>query len=160
MPAADRQDAVPASEPTRLMIAPIGLDKQIRVLPESVCPTIDPPTLSDPYWLECRSQPGTDSPGTTFIAGHAVSGGDGVFNDLEDVAVGESVTVATRTGVLTYRVSSVRAYGRNGEIQSAPELREPIPGRLLLVTCRLDDAGLTDENLVVQADLVASSAGK
>lgn len=155
---ANSHDPVPAGAPTRLAIPSIGVDRIVRTLPESSCPVVNPPTLLDPYWLECRAAPGTDSRGTTFLAGHSVVNGVGVFDNLGDATVGDRIDLWNANGKLTYQVSSVHSFGRHGEVQRAAVMRQNVPGRLLIVTCRLmPDGGLTDDNLVVEAELVASS---
>jgi LPXTG-site transpeptidase (sortase) family protein len=68
------------------------------------------------------------------VIGHAVVGGGGVFKNLQDLKVGDDVTVTTLTGTLTYRVDRTANYSKFGEIQDSPEVMDKVPGRLVLVT--------------------------
>jgi sortase (surface protein transpeptidase) len=73
------------------------------------------------------------------------------------VAVGDDIEVRTPSGTLFYRVNKTAHYGKQGEVQESPEVRERAPGRLVLVTCYLaPDGGVTDENYLVQAQLTAA----
>ncbi len=149
---------VPSAVPTGLSIPSLGLTTAVRELPPSKCPVLNPPTYGEAYWVGCRSKPGTDSDGTTFIIGHAVRGGHGVFGRLQDLAAGADVVVTTSKGSLTYRVEHTVEYAKYGEIQDSPEVMNRVPGRLILVTCLLGkDGSSTDKNFVAQAQLVESA---
>ncbi len=148
--------AVPAAVPTSLAIPALDLTARIRPMDAGDCPVLNPPTVDDAYWVGCRAMPGTDSDGTVIIIGHAVAHGQGVFNELPKLAIGESVQVATANGDLTYRVTRTATYGKHGEIQAAPEMRARVPGRLVLVTCYVIDGQSTEENYVVETKLVAA----
>ncbi len=146
---------VPAAIPTAVSIPAIGLNDALRVIPAGGCPVIDPPTLTDVFWVGCRAKPGTDSDGTTVLTGHAVAGGSGVFNELGDLRNGDAVYITTPRGRLEYRVATQRLYRRNA-IALSSQMTTRMPGHLLLVTCYLDDGRLTGDNLVVEAHLVSA----
>jgi LPXTG-site transpeptidase (sortase) family protein len=149
---------VPQAAPTAISIPALGLTARVRVMSASACPVLDPPTLQDAYWVQCRAKPGTNSDGTVLIIGHAVAGGHGVFNDLPQAAVGDDVQLTTESGRLTYQIDHTANYDKNGSIQRAPEILERVPGRLVLVTCYLQPGDTpTDQNFVVQAELAAAS---
>jgi len=149
---------VPSAIPTGLSIPALGLTAAVQEMKATECPVLNPPTVDEAYWVGCRSMPGTDSDGTVFIIGHAVAGGQGVFKSLQNLAVGDDVTVTTPTGVLTYRVDRTVNYAKFGEIQDSPEVMDKVPGRLVLVTCLLGPGGeSTDKNFVAQAMLIASA---
>lgn len=149
--------AVPAAPPTRIVVPAIGMNRAVRTLPASSCPTIDPPTVDDPYWIECRVMPGTDADDTVILAGHAVAGGPGVFNALGSVRVGDQVVVESASGRPVYVVDSVAAHS-NTSVPEDAGVQSPVPGRLLLVTCSVVDAGVTGDNLIVSAHLIGSEA--
>ena len=135
----------------------IGLVASVGVMDESACPVLDPPTLDDAYWVGCRGMPGTDSDGTVFIIGHSLSGGAAVFNELPTLVAGDDVMVTTAKGTLVYRVQHTATYAKFGEVQTAPEVIDRVPGRLVLVTCmRMPDGGETDDNFVAHAELVGA----
>lgn len=150
--------AVPSALPTGLSIPSLGLTTPVQEMKASECPVLNPPTVDEAYWVGCRAKPGTDSDGTVFIIGHAVAGGQGVFKNLQNLAVDSDVVVTTPTGTLTYRVERTVVYAKFGEIQDSPEVMEKVPGRLVLVTCLLGpDGAATDENFVAQAKLISAS---
>lgn len=150
--------AVPSAQPTGLSIPSLALTTTVQEMKASECPVLNPPTVDEAYWVGCRAKPGTDSDGTVFIIGHAVAGGQGVFKNLQDLAVDSDVIVTTPAGTLTYRVERTVVYAKFGEIQDSPEVMEKVPGRLVLVTCLLGPEGeATDENFVAQAKLVSSA---
>jgi Sortase domain len=155
--AADSIEPVVAAPPERLQVRSLGLTATVETMPQTQCPVLDPPTASAAYWVQCRASAGTDSDGTVFIIGHAIAGGDGVFNRLPEIEVGADVVVGTANGSLTYRVEDTVLYDKYGEAQAAPVLAERVPGRLVLVTCYLQDGiSLTDKNFVAYATLVGA----
>jgi sortase (surface protein transpeptidase) len=148
---------VVSAVPSSMSVPALGLTAPVRTMDESACPVLKPPTLNDAYWVGCRAKPGTDSDGTVFIIGHSRTGGPAVFNGLQGMKVGDAVEVTTPSGSLTYRVQHTTDYAKFGEVQSAPEVLERVPGRLVLVTCLLGPDGTsTDQNFVVQAELSAA----
>jgi sortase (surface protein transpeptidase) len=149
---------VASAVPSSISVPALALTAPVRVFGESACPVLNPPTLGDAYWVECRAEPGTDSDGTVFIIGHSLPGGHAVFNDLQDVVVGDTIEVTTPAGRLTYRVEHTVGYAKFGEIQESPEVLDRVPGRLVLVTCLLGpERARTEQNFVVQAALVAAA---
>lgn len=147
---------VPAAPPQQLDIPALGLSTPVETMATEQCPVLDPPTVSQAYWVQCRAQPGTDTDGTVFVIGHSVGGGQGVFDTLPELTAGSEVTLRTEHGWLVYRVEQTALYEKYGEAQRAPELRARVPGRLVLVTCFLDAAD--DRNFVVYATLVSALA--
>lgn len=148
---------VPSAIPSSMAIPALDLTASVGVMSESDCPVLKPPTMQDAFWVGCRAKPGTDSDGTVFIIGHSWTGGPAVFNGLQAVTVGDAVELTTPSGRLTYRVEHTVNYAKFGEIQVSPEIRERVPGRLVLVTCFLGPNNTTtDQNFVVQAQLVAA----
>jgi LPXTG-site transpeptidase (sortase) family protein len=151
---------VASAVPSSISVPALSLTAPVRVLGESACPVLNPPTLDDAYWVECRARPGTDSDGTVFIIGHSLVTGHAVFNDLQKTAVGDTVEVTTSSGRLTYRVEHTVNYAKFGEIQNSPEVLDRVPGRLVLVTCLLGPGQAeTEQNFAVQAGLVAAAPG-
>lgn len=143
---------VPASRPVRLSIPSIGLDKP--VLDERACDRLNPESLTDVYWLTCRSMPASDAPGPVRFLGHGLADGTGAFNPLMDIELGATITVTTQTGVLNYRVTAIRTYQKGSEIQRDPDMNRKVPGTATLVTCYVDSNGATNANFVVFASLV------
>ncbi|WP_277225072.1 class F sortase, partial [Mycolicibacterium hassiacum] len=148
--------AVAPAAPTALQIPSLPLTARVRTLAADECPRLDPPTVEDAYWVGCRALPGTPTDGTVVVVGHSVAGSRGVFNDLTRMVAGEQIWLTTDAGVLGYRVTRLTRY-RKDEVRWAPELLTRTPGRLLLVTCYTDERGLSDQNLIVEADLFAAA---
>lgn len=152
------QGPVPQAEPTWIAIGPDILGRTllnpdgIRAVDGALIPTDD-----RPVFRVDSNQPGTDSPGTSFIIGHnyASAAGDFVpFSTLERVALGHSVFVGTPNGTLVYAVEQVLRVPKD-QIASRTDLLENVPGRLILETCDTTVEGKdTWDNLVVITQLV------
>ncbi|MFC8936250.1 class F sortase [Rhodococcus sp. NPDC057135] len=148
--------SVVAAPPQRLDIAALGISSTVGVMESGQCPVLNPPTSDRAYWVQCRAQPGSDSDGTVFVIGHAVAGGDAIFNMLPDITVGADIVLATVNGTMVYQVEDTEVYTKHGEAQQSPQLRARVPGRLVVVTCFLDEGRVTDKNFVVYATLTAA----
>ncbi|PVX64796.1 sortase family protein [Rhodococcus globerulus] len=154
-----QSQSVPMAQPTRLSIADLGIDTKVLPMPAGACPVLDPPTLADAYWVGCRSEPGTDSDGTVFVIGHAGAGTAAVFDTLPDIVAGSRVLIETDSGTLEYTVRSTALYEKFGEAQESPELRLRQPGRLVLVTCYLENGTtLSSKNFVAYAEITGALA--
>jgi sortase (surface protein transpeptidase) len=157
--------AVPAAVPTFLQIPSLGLAVPVGQM-QVIDGVIDPPTADIVYWLTNRgSMPGSNSPGTVFIAGHSWSRGWVPFNLLYDptdprrtIRVGAWISLTTQRGHLSYVVQSVQKVPKvtvdEGRVEA---LMRGVPGRLVLMTCAwyrgtIPSAG---ENIVVVAQLSA-----
>ncbi len=156
------QAAVQVAAPTRVEVP--SVDLAVDVLP--VTPTggeLDPPTLTEAYWIETYGTPGTDSDNTVYLAGHSFDRGAAAFNPLFDkdaqvalVQPGAEIVVTTAAGRLTYAVESTERYPK-GSLPDVDEVWNVVPGRLVLITCfQRNDGGASQDNLVVYADLVGT----
>lgn len=154
-----QSQSVPMAQPRQLSIADLGIDVPVLPMPAGACPVLDPPTLADAYWVGCRSEPGTDSDGTVFVIGHAGAGTPAVFDTLPEIVVGSTVLIETDSGTLEYTVRSTALYEKLGEAQESPELRLRQPGRLVLVTCYLENGTtLSSKNFVAYAEITGALA--
>ena len=151
------EDPVPAAAPVALTIPSIGLATEVQTMDAAACPVLNPPTIEIAYWVECRSAPGTDSDGTTFIIGHTMPAGSGVFSNLHSITPGTDVVVETPSGALTYRIERTTHYDKYGEAQRAADMRERIPGRLILVTCAPEADPVVEQNFIAFATLVGAT---
>lgn len=113
------------------------------------------PVDNQPVWWADSELPGTDSPGTTFILGHNYSGGDNVpFAALEKTASGDSIQLGTVNGALRYQVTQVLKTTKSlFSTHQLDELKDPVPGRLVLMTCDTENGHDTYDNFVVVAQL-------
>ena len=149
--------APPPASDVRLRVPSVGLD--LPVLP--LTPrggVIDPPTMAGAYWIEPYGDPvgpGQPADNTLYIAGHSWTRGAAAFNALmagAGVGVGAVVSVDTPAGTVDYTVTGTETYAKH-ELPGAADVWAIVPGRLVLITCFVDDEGrATDANFVVFAD--------
>lgn len=150
-------EAAPQSSSVRLEVPSVGLD--VGVLP--LTPkggVIDPPTMVDSYWVEPYGEPGTAPDNTVYIAGHSWTKGSAAFNALmpgnhgSGVSTGDVVSVHTPVGTVDYTVSRTERYDKD-ELPGATDVWTVMPGRLVLITCFVNDDGrTTDDNFIVFAE--------
>lgn len=116
------------------------------------------PVDDRPVLINDTNQPGTDSPGTTGIVGHnyAKDGEDPPFAALENVRLGDTVLLGMPTGILRYTVDEARRIPKAdlaNPVAALADLRQPVKGRLVLLTCYTDNEKATYDNFVVVAHL-------
>jgi len=105
-------------------------------------------------WWSDGAWPGA-AKGSAVITGHTVHTGGGAFDDLDQLTVGDAVTVTTDRGTIDYVVSSVTIYRKNAlATQAARVFDQNVPGRLVLVTCDDWDGTAYLSNAVVIANPV------
>ncbi|NDK90057.1 class F sortase [Gordonia desulfuricans] len=137
-------------DPVHVGVPAVGIDAAVRPI-IGTSGEVDPPTDDDAWWWTERGRPGSRD--TVFIAGHTLDGGGGVFGRLRGVRPGAQIRVDTTAGSRIYRVDATAVYSKS-ELERYDEVWQSVPGRLILVTCRLDAAGgSTDDNLLVYASL-------
>ena len=141
----------PVGEPTHITVGSVGIDAPVLTLPGGAG-DINPSTNDDAWWWPDRGTPG--SPDTVYLAGHTMDDGSGVFSALHGVTPGETVTLETTAGTRTYRIDATATYSKP-QLDHYDEVWSTVPGRLVLVTCHLDDGHPTEDNLLVYATLVA-----
>ncbi|HEX5365146.1 MAG TPA: class F sortase [Acidimicrobiales bacterium] len=107
------------------------------------------PVPSEVGWYRFGARPG--GPGSTVLAAHiAYDGVDGVFRHLDDLAVGDAVTVTSADGsTRSYRVTAVERHPKAD--LPADVFSRAGPERLVLVTCggEFDDRARRYEDNVV-----------
>jgi len=167
--AAPQPTAVPAlgsDADVRLRVPTVGLDLPVHPL-EPDGQAINPPTMTDAYWIAPYGEPGAGASApdnTVYIAAHSWSRGDAAFDPLLDagfeggaVGPGDLVEVDTPSGTAEYAVTDVRRYGKD-VLPDADEVWEVHPGRLVLITCfQREDGRRSTENLVVVAEQTAAA---
>ncbi|NNH24738.1 class F sortase, partial [Pseudokineococcus marinus] len=159
--------ALDADADVRLRVPSVGIDLPVHPL-EPDGGAINPPTMTDAYWIDPYGRPGAGASApdnTVYIAAHSWSRGEAAFDPLLDpdfqggaVGPGDRVEVETPSGTAEYAVTDVRRYGK-GELPDADEVWAVHPGRLVLITCfQREDGGRSTENLVVTAELAGDAA--
>lgn len=164
--------AVQPAQPNQLVIPTLGINADVGQVATSKVDGkigVAPPEENQPdldrayFWTDKDySHLPSSSSGTVFIVGHTchLVGCKAVFNPLQKVATGATVEVGTPEGVFTYVVTKVAT--RQGTAGTSPLRLDDysnVPGKLVLVTCKLrsDGASQTD-NTVVWAQLEGAIA--
>lgn len=114
------------------------------------------PVDNRPVWRSDSNELGSHSPGTAFIVGHNYVDETGrfvPFSALEQVRVGDTVTVGVPDGELSYAVQQVFKVPKK-ELALRTDLLENVEGRLILATCDTVDGADTTDNLVVITQLI------
>lgn len=125
VPAPPLEVRIPALE-LNAAVVPVALEGSALVPPDDV-------TLVG--WWDGGAMPG-EPRGTVLLTGHTWSQGDGVFDRLGEVEVGDRVRLSTRKGAATYRVVAVTSYSTHQLAEVAPRLfAAQVPSRLVLTTC-------------------------
>ncbi|MEC5201212.1 LPXTG-site transpeptidase (sortase) family protein [Arthrobacter sp. PL16] len=151
-PATDVVQIPVASAPQRITYTSAGIDVAVYRLgidqTAQESQTIVPPFTLDGYWLSPFGVPGSGSENTTYIVGHSWEDQDAPFNRLSSSAEpGDTFTVTTGTGVLTYRVDSVTTYLKSTLKNS--DIWGVDPNRVVLISCYTEDPW--GKNVVVTA---------
>ncbi|MGV9409837.1 class F sortase [Nocardia sp. NPDC003693] len=105
-----------------------------------------------PVWWGESGVPGTDTKETVLVAGHNYSKRVAPFRSLRVVQPGDLVLLSTPNGVLRYTVERTTPLPK-GSLLSQNELRDHVPGRLILANCDVVDGEPTDNNYLVIAQL-------
>lgn len=137
--AATTPEATPApwkpGAPRTLQIPALGVDAPV-VPVKAPGGTLTPPSDAQQLgWWADGARPG-ERRGSVLVAGHTVHNGGGALDDLEQLQVGDPITVTTRADDLPYVVESVRIYGKGKLARKAATIfAQDVPGRLVVVTC-------------------------
>jgi LPXTG-site transpeptidase (sortase) family protein len=98
-------------------------------------------------WWRQGAAPG-DRTGSAILVGHSVSAGVGVFDDVNQLDVGDTINVDE----LTYQVDSVQTLTKDELPSRAEELfDQSVSGRIVVVTCADWDGQTWQSNTIVIA---------
>lgn len=179
-----RHDRVPAARPTAFRISGPAFTTSASVCAMPNVRPLDPP--GDQVHTVCWVRegfgvaPGTDSRGTSYILGHAWSRARLVLNPLSEFATahaqpravleggvatypvpalrGYGIRLTTPHGVLGYRVTRAYLVGKLAAADVPSLMADRTPDRVVLITCAVRDGVDLDQNVVVYASLVSSTA--
>lgn len=150
----DGRSASRGGDPRRMVIPRLGVNAAV------VSKTADGGTFVAPDdaqvlgWWADGARPG-DRRGSALVAGHTLRGDRGALHDLEQLAVGDRISVATGAHVVRYRVRSVVVLTKRQVATRAARLfSQDVPGRLVVVTCEMWNGRRFVGNAVVTADPV------
>lgn len=153
--APDEPATVVAGAPSRVIVPRLGVDAPVVPItaPGGVLtPPGDPATLG---WWSDGAVPGAGR-GSALVTGHTVHTGGGALDDLEELADGDRVEVATPQGALGYVVTRTEVLGKGELAQRAEALfDQSVPGRLVLITCEDWNGSEYLSNVVVTASPMA-----
>lgn len=141
----------PVGTPERITVPAVGVDAAVTPIADTAG-DIDPPSNDDAYWWTQRGKPGTTD--TVYLAGHTLDDGTGVFAPLQRSKPGETITLDTSSGTRTYRIDATASYAKS-DLDRYNEVWASVPGRLILVTCHLDDGRPTEDNFLVYATMIS-----
>ncbi len=137
--------------PRVLQIPALGVDAPvvpIKAPNRTLTPPSDPQQLG---WWADGARPGAGE-GSVLVTGHTVHNGGGALDDLEEVAVGDPISVTTREMDLSYVVTSVRTYSKGRLARAATRVfSQDVPGRLVVITCEDWNGSEYLSNVVVVA---------
>lgn len=138
--------------PVGLRIPALGIDAPVVAIEMPPGGTLVPPP--DPRavgWWSAGARPGGER-GAALLTGHTVHDGEGVFDDLAALDVGDAVEVVTRRQVLRFSVRTVRDLTKSRLAATAGRLfGQTGHPRLVLVTCSAWDGERYRGNTVVVA---------
>ena len=137
--------------PRRLRIPSLGIDAPVVPITANGLRLVPPSDPQSVGWWSEGALPGAKR-GTAILAGHTVSTGGGVFDDLDRMRPGQRVQILSADPRLRLRVTSVTTYHKTALAEHAARIFDQTrPGRVALVTC--DDWTGTDylSNIVVIA---------
>lgn len=113
--------------------------------------------------VAASAYPSYPSNGTTYVYGHACQHHICPFSAIQrkaaggyTVARGDTITIRTPSGVLTYRVTRVGSSSKNHNSLPAWANDSTVPNRVVVVTCEYESGGQSANNIVVVAKLVAA----
>lgn len=156
-PPLDGRDGRPGSTigaPRRIVIPRLGVDAAVVAKAADGGTFVAPDDAQVLGWWADGARPG-DRRGSALVAGHTLHGDRGALHDLETLAVGDRISVATGEGVVRYRVRSVVVLTKRQVAARATRLfSQDVPGRLVVVTCEMWNGRRFVGNAVVTADPV------
>jgi LPXTG-site transpeptidase (sortase) family protein len=133
---AQPREPVPRTgRPRSLDIDALGIRAPVVPVQTSGSRLYPPDDVAKVGWWRDGAMPGAVR-GSAVVTGHTVSDGDGVFDHLARLRIGDRVRLVTDAGVLRYVVHAEASYRRTALARRAPQLfSQSGPGRLVLVTC-------------------------
>jgi LPXTG-site transpeptidase (sortase) family protein len=122
--------------PRRIVIPALGVRAPVTPIDADHGVLTPPDDPTEAGWWRAGARPGAVR-GSAVVTGHTVSTGGGVFDDLEQLRRGDTVTIATTGGDrLSFVVDEVTSYRKQSLPRHAQRLfSQSASGRLVLVTC-------------------------
>jgi LPXTG-site transpeptidase (sortase) family protein len=144
-----------SASPLRVLVPRLGVSARVLAIRARGGALIPPSNPRLVGWWSGGARPGA-AKGSAIITGHTVHTGGGAFDDLDQLAAGDSVKVTTGRGTINYVVTSVTIFRKKTLATRAAQLfDQSVPGRLVLVTCEDWDGTAYLSNAVVVAKPVS-----
>jgi LPXTG-site transpeptidase (sortase) family protein len=147
----DGQRLAAAGWPRRVVVPRLHVDSTVVPISGqsgSLLPPSDPQVLG--WWREGR--PVGAEFGSAVITGHTVHTGGGALDNLDKLAVGDTLRVRTDDGWISYVVQRAKIYSTSELARDAADVfRLGGPGRLVLITCDDWNGTFYESNAVVFA---------
>jgi len=147
----------PRAAPESLQISQLGVDAPVLAMGTGEDGSQEvPTTLTDTSWWRHGGRPG--GPGNTVITGHAahLASQHGVFDDLEQLAVGDTFHITTESGRVRYEVTEKLVVPRTEFADHAAGIyRTTGPSGAVLMTCASWNGHVWDSTLVVWATVMS-----
>ncbi len=154
------QQTQPAVAPESLQIKGIGVDAPVLPMGTAEDGSQEvPTTLTDTSWWRHGGRPG--GPGNTVITGHAahLASQHGVFDDLGELAVGDTFQITTATGAVDYTVTRKLDVPRAEFTDHADGIyRRTGASGAVLMTCASWNGQVWDSTTIVWATVTGSAA--
>ena len=135
-----------------------GYTSEVHTMDIADSGVIDPPDYEHTWWIRDRGvAPSSAATDTTYLACHTHSGKSAQVVPCnmvtpDTVLPGSEVQVTTDAEELTYEVIDARTIPRD-EFEHDTEIWDVNPGRLVWISCYLEDGRYSDYNFVVIAEL-------
>ncbi|MNL27408.1 Sortase family protein [compost metagenome] len=165
MPPATPKGVPVAAVPLTVTSTVLGFDKTPLATMQAgdsgteVVPPIDtqnPVNSFKPYWIENFGMPGAGAADTVYIIGHACSAQCDpnmlAFNRLIDMKPGDIISLTTKAGEVSYRVTRSVTYDQEAPASEKGGTWEKQPDQLVLVSC--NPANFHGKSTSVFAELV------
>ncbi|WMY79510.1 class F sortase [Citricoccus sp. I39-566] len=152
--------ALPASDPVGISVPGIGVESELMDLglQDNGMIEVPPYNLGSPAgWYVHSPTPGETGPAVILGHRNGIEGGPGIFADLPQVEVGDSIEVARQDGSeASFTVYRTERFGKDREGFPTLEVYGNTAGpELRLITCDglNEQTGLLEENFIVYATL-------
>ncbi len=145
-----------AGVPLRLSVPHLGIETSVRHI-EVEDGILEPPADASQVGWDRHTARAGSAYGSTVITGHTVHAGGGALDELDDLRRGDTVTVSTARGAISYRVTTVTRLSKRAMVKHIPQVFSPDTlGRLVLITCTDWNGSVYLSNTVVFATPIAS----
>jgi hypothetical protein len=142
--------------PLRIVVPRLGVDAEVLPIGLEGVVLVPPDDVTVVGWWREGSLPGSRR-GTVLLAGHSWRAGDGVFDDLGELARGDRIGILTPRGRIDYLVEVTTTYSHEQLARVSQRLfSQEVASQLVATTCTDYRDGAYHANIVVVARPVGS----